>query len=354
MKILRLTTLLDFGGIESKMINLSTYSDENEWLFCAIGKGGFAEEKIKQNNKNVKCFNLPYSIPSFITIVKLFSYFKKNKPDVVHSSGAEANFHGTIAAKLAGIKVVITEEIGIPKHSKIAILIFNWIYKKADFVLGESQNVVDYLKANYTINQDKLKVVSNFTLFSNTEHFKTKIISDEFKIVSISRLEPVKNIEGIIRVIHLLKNEKYKIKYTIVGDGSLQNKIQSLINELNLVNEIQLVGFQREPLLFLYEADLYLLNSFSEGFSNSLLEAMYCKTPSISTNVGAANEIISEGITGWIVTPDSETELFDKIKFVMSLPESSRIQIGKNAHNTVIEKYSVKSHVKALLKLYNT
>ena len=52
MKIIRLSTFLDFGGIESKMANLSTYSDDNEWIFCAIGKGGMAESKIKSQNKN--------------------------------------------------------------------------------------------------------------------------------------------------------------------------------------------------------------------------------------------------------------------------------------------------------------
>ena len=49
MKIIRLTTFLDFGGIESKMANLATFSDANQWLFCAIGKGGVAEKKILSN-----------------------------------------------------------------------------------------------------------------------------------------------------------------------------------------------------------------------------------------------------------------------------------------------------------------
>ena len=49
MKIIRLTTFLDFGGIESKMANLPSFTDDNEWLFCSIGKGGFAANKIAQN-----------------------------------------------------------------------------------------------------------------------------------------------------------------------------------------------------------------------------------------------------------------------------------------------------------------
>ena len=81
MKIIRLTTFLDFGGIESKMANLSSYTDDNEWLFCSIGKGGFAANKIAQNKKEVFSFNADHRIPSFNTIIKLYFYFlvKLNK-----------------------------------------------------------------------------------------------------------------------------------------------------------------------------------------------------------------------------------------------------------------------------------
>lgn len=354
MRIIRLTTFLDYGGIESKMINLSTYSDENEWWFCAVGKGGNAQKKIKENNKIVKCLKLAHKIPSFLTIAKLYLYFRKHKPHVVHSSGAEANFHGTIAARLAGIKIIISEEIGIPMHSRKAILIFNWVYSMSDFVVGESQTVINHLKAKYSIRKDKLKVISNFTLFLDLEKQDYKTDNDPFTIVSISRLEPVKNIEGIIKAVHLLKQEKYKIRYIIVGDGRSKNSIQSLINDLNLHDEIKLAGYQNEPKKFLSQADLYVLNSFSEGFSNSLLEAMYCKIPSISTNVGAANEMIEEGISGWIVKPGNDIELFEKIKSVIQSEKSARAKIGSNAHNSVIQKYSLESHIKSLLTLYKS
>lgn len=354
MRIVRLTTFLDYGGIESKMVNLSSHSDENEWWFCAIGKGGNAKRKIKANSKKVKCFDLPYRIPSLTTIVKLYFYFRKHKPDVVHASGAEANFHGTIAAKLAGTKVIIAEEIGIPSHSRKAILFFNWIYQIPHFVVGESQSVVNHLKSNYKIRHNKLKVVPNFTLFTDIEDSKTPKDKEHFTLISVSRLEPVKNIEGIIKAVHLLKQEGFKIKYIIVGEGRSREAIQNLINDLNLQNEIELVGYQSEPKVFFSKADLYVLNSFSEGFSNSLLEAMYCKIPSISTDVGAANETIEEAISGWTVRPGNDIELFEKIKGVIGLNESARTQIGLNAHNAILEKYSLEAHVQTLLKLYQS
>jgi glycosyltransferase involved in cell wall biosynthesis len=355
MKIIRLSTFLDFGGIESKMANLSSIKDiENEWIFCAIGKGGLAEKKIIKNDKQSVCFNLPHKIPSIRTIIKLFIYFKKEKPQVVHTSGAEANFHGVLAAKLANVPVIIAEEIGIPNQNKKARFIFNWIYKLSDYVIGESNSVVENLKNKYKIDAIKLKVITNFTLFSGDKKVSLAVENEVFKILSVSRLEPVKNIEGIILAVYRLKKEHFKIQYSIVGDGSLKETIQKQIAELKLENEIKLKGFQNNPEQYFMETDLYVLNSFSEGFSNSLLEAMYYKKPSITTAVGAANEIIENGSNGWIINVDDENELYHKIKYVIGMETERRNEIGVKANETVVTNYSLQSHVDSLLALYKS
>jgi glycosyltransferase involved in cell wall biosynthesis len=352
MKIIRLTTFLDFGGIESKMANLSSLSDHNEWIFCSLGKGGTAEKQILQNKKEVVCFNYSYKIPSIITLLKLYFYFKNQRPQVVHSAGSEANFHGVIAAKLAKVPVIITEEIGIPSHSKLARFIFNIIYKLSDFVVGESQIVIDNLKNNYTIRENKLKVLSNFALFKNSQEtiFTTK--SAAFRIVSVSRLEPVKNIEGIIKVVEKLNQQKYVVKYSIVGEGSATEALKELVKKLNLENEVEFVGFQKETEKYYLNSDVYILNSFSEGFSNSLLEAMYLKKMCITTNVGAASEMIQNDTNGWIIPVNDENELYKKIKTAIELNSETRKNIENNAKKTVVENFSLQNHIDKLMQLY--
>lgn len=350
MKIIRLSTFLDFGGIESKMTNLSSFNDANEIIFCAIGKGGIAEKNILKNKKEVICFELPHQIPSFKTILKLYKFFKQRKPDVVHCSGAEANFHGVIAAKLANVRVIISEEIGISSQSKKAKLIFNFVYKLSDFVLGESKNVIDHLKINYKIKNEKLKVVQNFTLFTKFENNVEKSKNFFLNIVSVSRLEPVKNIEGIINTLFRLKSENYKFKYRIVGDGSLKENLTDLIDKLSLENEIELIGFQANPVDCYLKSDLFLLNSRTEGFSNSLLEAMYFKKIVISTDVGNAKEMIENGKNGFII--EKEEDLFEKIKFVFNLQKNEIEKIQNQAHQTIVKNFSIESHVNNLYKIY--
>jgi len=341
-------TFLDFGGIERKMENLSLWQDNNEWIFIAIGKGGVAEKKIGTNGKRVHCLNLPHKIPSIKAIFHLYKLMRREKPDVVHTAGAEANFHGIIASNLARIPIKISEEIGIPNHGIIFKMIFNIIFNISDYIVGESISVTSYLRKNYRIPNQKIKTISNFIVNKSTLN-RNLGCQNLFNIVSVSRLAPVKNIEDVLFVLKRLSIEGYNVKYTIVGDGSSRTNLENIVR-INNIN-VTFVGYQAEPYSFFMNADLFILNSFSEGFSNSLIEAMHSCTPSLSTSVGAAEEIIIDEYNGWLIPPNDADALYLKIKHVLSLSNEQRLETGKRGHETA-KKYSLEGHITQLMKLY--
>ena len=355
MKIIRLSTFLDFGGIETKMVNLSHYNDiENEWIFVAIGKGGVAEERILKNNKRTAILNLNDKIPSLKTIWQLYRYLKKERPDVLHTSGAEANFFGYFAGRMAGVPKIIVEEIGIPRQSSVAKKIFRFIFRNADYTVGESKAVVDHFVTTYKLDPDKAKVVSNFGLF---QYDLSKLIvqKDEsiFNIVMISRLEKVKNIEGVINVVaRLCDTTSINIRLTIAGSGALEQELKKKVEEMNLQKHVHFLGFITDPYPHLCNADLYVLNSHSEGFSNSLVEAMYSGTPVLSTTVGAASDIIEDSKNGFLISVNEEEELYLKLLKIVDIPKEVMSKIGSNGQKSIIEKYSLKNHIEQLMSLY--
>ncbi|MEZ4859226.1 MAG: glycosyltransferase [Flavobacteriaceae bacterium] len=352
MKIIRLSTFLDYGGIETKMVNLSNYETEKEeWVFCAIGKGGSASKTIAENGKRVVCFNLNHKIPSIKTIYQLYLFFKKEKPEVVHTSGAEANFHGVIAAKLASVPKIIAEEIGITSQSKFAKKIFYWIYKYAHYVVGESKLVTNSLQLNYRIPSKKLKTIHNFISFPEITPNRFENVNS-LSIVSISRLAAVKNILGVLEAVSLLKKEGFPVQYSIAGDGAQLDILKLKTKELGIEDCVTFVGYIKNPYPLLTKSKIFVLNSFTEGFSNSLLEAMYSGTPAISTAVGGAPEIITEGKNGWLVPVADTMALYHKMKQIHSLNYLTLEEIGKESRKTVISRFSLQSHVKELGKLY--
>lgn len=355
MKILRLTTLLDFGGIETKMANLSTYNDkENEWVFVALGKGGEAEKKIRANGKRTLVLGFDYKIPSIKTIWKCYKLLKEEKPDVLHTSGAEANFFGYFAGRMAGVPKIIVEEIGIPNQSSVAKKIFRFIFRNADYAVGESKVVVDHFVETYQLDPNKAKVVSNFGLFQYD--LSQLIVQKEesiFNIVMISRLEKVKNIEGVINVVaRLCDTTSRNFRLTIAGSGVLEHELKKKVEEMNLQNHVHFLGFITDPYPHLCNADLYVLNSHSEGFSNSLVEAMYSGTPVLSTTVGAASDIIEDSKNGFLTSVNDEEELYLKLLKIVDIPKEVMSKIGSNGQKSIIEKYSLNNHIEQLMSIY--
>lgn len=353
MKIIRLSTFLNFGGIETKMANLSYVQDGNEWIFVCFDRSGVAADKIRENGKKVICLNTPYKIPSVVALIKLIFLLWKERPDVLHCSGAEANFHGFISAKLMRVKKIIVEEIGIPAHSSIAFKIFRYIFSKSDFVVGESEAVIENILSQYGIKPSKTEIVSNFIPIKKDFLLtRRKNEANVFTLISVARLEPVKNIEGIFRAIYNLKKENIKVKYLLLGDGSLMGDLKQLVLELDIKENVQFLGFKKDPRDYFKLADLFVLNSNAEGFSNALLEAMVAGLPCITTRVGAADEIINLGVNGWVVEPNNDSELFKKIKEVISLNLEERKEIGLEGRSTIAENYSLEQHIAKLMTIY--
>lgn len=353
MKILRLSTFLDFGGVETRLANISHIQDDHEWVFVCMNREGKAAKIIRENN--IKLINLKVkpSIYSLRTFWSIYQTIKKEKPDVIHTSGAEANFHGILAAKLAGVSRIIGEEIGTPNHSKKAQFIFSLVYRFTDFVVGNSQAVLDVVHQLDKVPMRKLIKIDNPILFKNLNTYSRKILSEEFRILMVSRLEPVKNIEGVINVLKQLTiNTDLNLRLIIAGSGQSEAGLKQNVKELGLENNVEFLGFIDDPYPHLMNADLYILNSFSEGFSNSLVEAMYSKTPSLSTAVGAAPEIIEEGINGFLTPSDDEDALLEKLKMIMGLSKNELKKIGLAGHEKIVKDFSLENHVCELMKIY--
>lgn len=354
MKIIRLSTFLDFGGVETRLANISHINDEHEWVFVCMNRDGKAARIIKENGKKVINLLCKPSIYSIQTLFKVYRILRKEKPDVIHTSGAEANFHGILAAKLAGIPVIIGEEIGVPNHGTMARFIFSNVYRYAHYIVGNSDKVLEVVHEIDNVPLNKLKKIENPILFKKLPiRLQNNSLVQKFRILTISRLEPVKNIEGLINVIARLRNEtSYKVQLTIAGLGSIENLLRTMVIDLKLEDDIKFIGFINDPYPYLLESDLYVLNSFTEGFSNSLVEAMYSNTPSLSTTVGAAYEIILDGTNGFLVEPDNEQALFEKLKSILSMNVDERENIGIAGHKTIFENFSLENHVGKLMQVY--
>ncbi|WP_293893634.1 glycosyltransferase [Flavobacterium sp.] len=349
MKVIRLTTSLDFGGQEQQYISfVEGKSDfKNNYIFAAIGHGGYAEKLIFSKGFEVKIFNENPSITNLKNIWKLYKWFKIENPDIVHTAAAEANFHGIIAAKMAGVKNIIAEEIGFPNHSNKARFIFSNLYKLTKKVICVSKAVQDYLIAIDEIDSKKGYVIYNPV--SEKDYIKREL-PNEFTIVSVGRFEKVKNQKLLINAFSKLNNKSSKL--ILVGDGRERSNIEQLISELNLNKRVTITGFVPNPEHYIAKSSLFVLPSFSEGFGIAVVEAMQQGLPCLCTNVGGIPEFVVENETGWLFNPNDEDELVEKLNYIITLPTESINSIGEMGKNSISSKFTTSKYVENLENLY--
>jgi len=352
-KVFHLVTALDFGGVEKHMEVIASSLDKSsfEHIFVAIGAGGATEEKLKALGARVYCLNLPTKIPSISSISALFSFFREHKPWVVHAHGAEANFHGLIAAWLARVPVRIGEEIGMPSHGKVAKLVFKFVHFSADRVIGVADSVVKWLVDNGEVEAEKAVRIYNPVILPRLR-IDSERPSGPFKLSFVGRLEPVKNPEGLVRAIYALKNDGVDVELLVVGTGSQHDHLLKLVSDLGIQDSVHFFGFQTDPHSYIRASDLFIQPSLSEGLSLALVEAMGCGVPAIATPVGGSPEVISHNNTGWLLEDSSVESIVSSIKHAISLGRDNLFSMGQEARHAVEGRFDPIKYVQSIENLY--
>ena len=141
------------------------------------------------------------------------------------------------------------------------------------------------------------------------------------RIVTLGRLSKEKGQEIIPDVAYELKKNGYSFRWYIIGEGNLREIIEKKITELNLAEEVTLLGMEKNPYPFLKYADVYVQTSIHEGFCLTLSEALAFDLPVISTNCAGAHEQLDRRENCFIVERNCESiagkliTVFKRLKF---------------------------------------
>lgn len=353
MRIARVCTVLDFGGVEKRLVNVAESCPDNvETVFIALGRGGWASKEIEQLGKHVICLEENFKIPNISLIITLTRLFIKLRPDVVHTSGSEANFHAQIAAYIAKVPRRISEEIGFPNHNKAFRILFKYIYSISTRVICISRSVADKVIELGEASEEKVTVVHNPIKYKYYKRLNN-VGRRPIRFITVCRLNKIKNLERFIRVFASFVETGADCELIVVGDGPEKEALVKLSKELNSDGYINFVGFINEPYSYLLESDFFVLPSFSEGLGNAIMEAMLAGLPCIVTEVGGGKELVEDGINGWLINPYEERDILEKLKLASSIDAVTADEMGKQSQEIIKTHFSSKKHWEKLLALYN-
>jgi L-malate glycosyltransferase len=291
--------------------------------------GKFKKEKFSQNitlhrldigkDKN----NLHYQTNKDLLVYSLKAYFyskklvKKNNYDLVHAWFGIPN--GFIALLLGKPYIVALRGSDVPFYNtrfKVFDKLFfqhlsKLVWERAKVVTANSQGLKEL--AQKIAPKQKIEVVYNGV---DTNFFKPDSpVAKKNIILFVGRLIERKGVNYLLEAfsqINFKKRESWQI--WLVGEGPEKDNLESLAKRLKIVPQVKFLGRKsKEGLVKIYnQAKIFVLPSLNEGMSNTILEAMACGLPIITTSVGGSKELIKNN--GLIVKPKSGKELMQAIK----------------------------------------
>lgn len=198
---------------------------------------------------------------------------------------------------------------------------------------------------------EKITPAINIDLFTanlNTEK------TDLLKIVTVARLHWIKALDYTLEALALVKQNGIQFHYTIIGDGQEKERLQFLVHQLELDNEVSFAGKlnPHEVKNELKNAEIYLQYSHQEGFCNAVLEAQAMGKICIVSDVDGLKENVIDTVTGFVVPKRNPLYLASKIKQVNALSAIEKMVISKNATERVKAFFNIEKQKIAFIKFY--
>jgi glycosyltransferase involved in cell wall biosynthesis len=330
MRILRLYYLLPpiKGGMEKHIYYLSKFQSKYNEVSVFFNQG----DPISSNDKKILPLIKFYKIrPLFVgvfifyisIVFNLIFYVKKF--DVIHIHGDWSSLvFIDVLKRLTKAKIVVFTSHGIITNGYTHRKFLPLSLKNVDLIFTtghESAGVLQKMVDKQVMIQPS--GINNIFFQSSEKYFENK----KFTVVTVANLVPVKNINFIIKIAKDLPD----IDFLIVGEGPEKEMHKSTIKSNNLKN-VKLLGFMSpDEIKKIYdESDCFLLTSLAEGTPTSALEAMASGLPIVASNAGGLNNIIIDGINGFVIDNYEKQNYVDKIKLIRDNIELRKIIYHNN------------------------
>jgi sugar transferase (PEP-CTERM/EpsH1 system associated) len=358
-KILHILHAFSHGGLENGIVNIINGSPPDlDHELCLLTSAG---EFLSRLHKPIRYYELHKKPGNSINIVlQLRRVIRESGSDVVHTRNWAA-FDGVLAACLCPGVTVLHGEHGRDMIDPDGAFVRRNLFRRLvspriNRFTTVSENLQRWLCEKVKIPKKKITLIRNGV---DTNRFRPNrdsrlrkelgIADSEFVIGTIGRLDPVKNHAGLIRAFAALANRNTRL--VIVGDGPERGNLNALIQSLDLSAHAILVGYRGDTEHFYGIFDVFVLNSFAEGMSNTILEAMASGLPVICTAVGANSELVQDCVTGTVIASKEEALLAESIKAYRSSELLCR-QTGSNARELVLKSFSLSWMIKQYNDLY--
>jgi len=332
-------------------------------------------DKVKNNNFNIiQIKGLKWKLNFLhdpIVLLKLIKLLKGKRYDIVHTHTTKAGILGRIAARIAGVPVIVHGLHGSTFEAFNSGLL-NWLLFLFERLTGRFTDA--YVSVSGVLSEKYIergigKKENYHTVYSGMEleifygvrgkidcrkkRGELGIGVEDFVIGNVARLETRKGHKFLIDAFKSVLEEQKDghVKLLIIGEGNKRENLESYVEELNLEDKVIFTGYREDVEELMAMMDIFVLTSFREGLPRVLVQAAAVGMPSIAFNVDGVPEIIEDNHNGFLVKAGDVKQLAKRITQYIDHKELLVLH-SKNGRELIKGKWSIEDMVEKIDKIY--
>lgn len=287
--------------------------------FIYVTKNGPVVDRFKE-------LGLKYYLIGAVSVKEIKQFIKEWEPDIIHAH----DFRASTIVALSGYNNLISHLHNNPlwirkiNSNSLAYLLFGIMVKK---ILIVSESVKNEFVFNKILNK-KYKCIGNPLSRKNIIDSITSDLEKKYDLCCVGRVEEQKNPNRFLMVVKKLALSKPDIKACWVGEGSLKQQCVEYILENNLENNIEFLGYKKNPYQVMNQSRIFMLTSDWEGFGLVAFEALCLGVPCVVSKVGGLTNIVDD-TCGYLCS--NQQEFVDSVNKLLN----DKILYEKMVHSAI-------------------
>ena len=364
MHVVHLAEALDPTRFRTRLITGGITEDEGDMTYYARERG----VEVTEIRGMSRLLSPLRDLRSFLTLLRIL---RRERPTIVHTHTAKAGTVGRLAAKAAGVPVIIHTFHGHVlgglyfrrKMTRFFLEIERWLAKSTDRLVVLTHDQAREMAEDLRVaSPEKFTVIPlglNLQPFADTDRAAARdrlraelgIEQDRPVVGIVGRMVPVKNHELLFDALALLRGRMDPAPHLIVvGSGEREQALRAYVSDKGLEDVVHWLGWRKDLPQVLPSFDVTALTSFDEGTPVSLIESLASGTPVVSLAVGGVPEILEGGELGRLVHSASDDEVADAIESVLASPPSG--EDAERVRKLVLERFSIGRLARDIERLY--
>jgi len=356
--VCHIITRLELGGAQQNTLFTVSHLDPSRFRPILItGEPGPLDEEAR------KLAGVEFhQIPSLVRAIRPLSdlrallalawLLRRMKPAIVHTHSSKAGILGRLAARLAGVPVIIhsIHGFGFTRYQSVPVrrvlIALECLAAKVTsrfFAVSEANRQLGvelglFPESRCSVIRSGVDVASIRRLEVDTTAKKRELGLEPGRplVGMVAPMKPQKAPLDFVRVAAKVAAKRPDTQFLFVGDGELREAMEAEIARLDLAKSFRLAGWRRDVPAVMRCLDVFVLTSLWEGLPRVYLEALAGGVPVVGTRVDGAAEVVRDGVNGYLLAPGDVQGMADRVVSLLANPTMAA-DMGRKGESLPLE-----------------